>query len=126
LLAYDNRRIVRQIVGVIGDIRQDAPNQPVLPEILVHWPQLPWLSANLVIRANGDTSRVQRFAQEAIWSVNKNMPASRALTSEEILSSQVATPRLYMILLGLFAGVAVLLAVLGISAFSITSGAALN
>jgi putative ABC transport system permease protein len=115
VLAYDNRRIVRQIIGVIGDIRQDAPNQPVRPEILVAWPQLPWLSANLVIRAaDGDAARVQRFAQEAIWSVNKNMPASRAMTSEEILSSQVSTPRLYMILLGLFAAVAVLLAVLGI------------
>jgi predicted permease len=114
VLAYDNRRIVRQIIGVIRDIRQDSPDQPVRPEILVHWPQLPWLGANLVIRADGDAARVQRFVQEAIWSVDKNVPASRGSTVEEILTSQVATPRLYMILVGLFAAVAVVLAVLGI------------
>jgi putative ABC transport system permease protein len=114
VLAYDNRRIVRQIIGVVHDIRQDPPDQPVNPEILVHWPQLPWLGSNLVIRADGDTARVQRFVQEAIWSVDRNMPASRASTVEEILTSQVATPRLYMILVGLFAAVAVVLAVLGI------------
>src|SRR4029078_8085497 len=50
----------------------------------------------------------------AIWSADKNMPTARATTVEDMLSSQVATPRLYMILVTLFAAVAVLLAVLGI------------
>jgi len=114
ILAYNNQRILRRIIGVVHDIRQDSPNQPVLPEILVHWPQLPWLGSSLIIRAAGDAGRVQRLAQDAIWSADKNMPVSRATTAEEMLSSQVATPRLYMILVGLFAAVAVVLAVLGI------------
>lgn len=114
VLAYNNQRIPREVIGVVSDIRQDAPGQPVRPEILVHWPQLPWLSGFLVIRAAGDPAKVQKLVQEAIWSVDKNLPASRAETLDEILSSQVATPRLYMILFGLFSTVAVVLAGLGI------------
>jgi putative ABC transport system permease protein len=114
LIAYNNQRVPREIVGVVNDVRQDAPGEPIKPEILVHWPQLPWLGSTLVIRAKGDPASAQRFVQEAIWSVDRNLPASRAQTLEDILSSQVATPRLYMILLGLFSAVAVMLAVLGI------------
>jgi putative ABC transport system permease protein len=114
VLAYNNQRIPREVIGVISDIRQDAPGEPVKPEILVPWSQLPWLGSFLVVRGKGDPANVQRFVQEAIWSVDKNLPASRTETLEEILSSQVATPRLYMILVGLFATVAVVLAGLGI------------
>ena len=114
ILVYNNQRMVRRIVGVVHNIRQDSPNQPVLPEILVHWPQLPWLNSTLVIRAAGNSAQVQRLVQDAIWSADKNMPIVRATTVDEMLSSQVATPRLYMILVGLFAAVAVVLAVLGI------------
>jgi putative ABC transport system permease protein len=114
VLAYNNQRIPREVIGVIGDIRQDAPGEPVKPEILVPWAQLPWLGSFLVVRGKGEPANVQRLVQEAIWSVDKNLPASRTETLEEILSSQVATPRLYMILVGLFATVAVVLAGLGI------------
>jgi putative ABC transport system permease protein len=115
VLAYNNERIPREVIGVIRDIRQDAPGEPVKPEILVPWSQLPWLGSFLVVRGKSDDpATVQRLVQEAIWSVDKNLPESRAETLEEILSSQVATPRLYMILVGVFATVAVVLAGLGI------------
>ena len=61
----------------------------------------------------GTGERLQ-LVQEAIWSVDKNLPASTAETMEQVLGAQVATPRLYTILFGLFSAVAVMLAVLGI------------
>jgi putative ABC transport system permease protein len=114
VLAYNNQRIPHEIIGVMSDVRQDAPGVPVWPEILVHWKQLPWLSGTLVIRAGGDPTRTQKLVQEAIWSVDKNLPPSTAETMEQVLGAQVATPRLYTILFGLFSAVAVMLAVLGI------------
>jgi putative ABC transport system permease protein len=114
VLAYNNQRVPHEIIGVMADVRQDAPGVPVWPEILVHWKQLPWLSGTLVIRAKGDPARVQKSVQEAIWSVDKNLPASTAETMEQVLGAEVATPRLYAILFGLFSAVAVMLAVLGI------------
>jgi putative ABC transport system permease protein len=114
VLAYNNERIPHEIIGVMSDVRQDAPGVPVWPEILVHRKQLPWLSGTLVIRASGDPVRVQKMVQEAIWSVDKNLPPSTAETMEQVLGAQVATPRLYTILFGLFSAVALMLTVLGI------------
>ena len=113
-LRYNNQQIPREIIGVVSNILQDSPGEPMKPEILVHWPQLPWLAGTLLVRTKGDPAAAQKFVQEAIWSLDKNLPASRIETFEQILSSQVATPRLYMILFGLFSISAVVLACLGI------------
>jgi putative ABC transport system permease protein len=50
----------------------------------------------------------------AIWAVNKNQPISKIETLEQVLSASLARRRLYMILLGVFAGAALLLASVGI------------
>jgi predicted permease len=113
VLVYNNERIPRRIIGVVSNVRQDEPSEPIKPEILVPWPQLPWLGGTLVLRTNGDAGTPKRV-QEIMWSADRNLPASRVQTVEEILSVQVATPRLYTILLGLFSAVAVTLAVLGL------------
>jgi putative ABC transport system permease protein len=113
VLAYNRQRISRLIVGVAADVRQDAPGEPIKPEILVPWKQLPWLAATLVIRA-GDTAGAQKLVQEAIWAVDRDVPPSNAETLDQVLSAEVATPRLFMILFGLFSIVALLLAGLGI------------
>jgi putative ABC transport system permease protein len=113
-IAYNNQRLSMEVIGVAGNVRQDSPREPVKPEILVHWPQLPWISANLAIRTSGDWAAASKFVQEAIWSVNRNLPPSRVQTLEQVLSWQVATPRLYMILFTLFSAVALMLAALGI------------
>jgi predicted permease len=114
VLAYNNQRLAREIIGVVSDVRQDGPREPVRPEVLVHWPQAPWLAATLVMRAQGDPGTAQRAVQQAIWSVDSNLPAYPTQTLEEALSSQVATPRLYMIIFGVFSAVAVGLSALGI------------
>jgi putative ABC transport system permease protein len=113
VLVYNTERIPRRVIGVVSNVRQDEPSEPIKPEILVPWPQLPWLGGTLVLRTNGDAGTPKRV-QEIMWSADRNLPASRVQTVEEILSVQVATPRLYTILLGLFSAVAVTLAVLGL------------
>jgi putative ABC transport system permease protein len=52
--------------------------------------------------------------QQAIWSVNPALPESRAKALSKTLAEQVAEPRLYALLLSLFAGIALLLAAVGI------------
>jgi putative ABC transport system permease protein len=114
VLSYNNQRLVREVVGIARNIRQDGPEEPIKPEILVPWSQLPWLSGTLLIRANGEPAGVQKAVQDVIWSMDRNLPASNAKTLDEILNSQLATPRLYMILLGAFSAVALSLAGIGI------------
>jgi putative ABC transport system permease protein len=115
IITYLNQRQTREIVGVVGDIKQDGPNLPTLPQIFVPFEQQPWFTASLVVRSvSADPLRVKDDVQRAIWAVNKNLPASKAETIEQQLSTLMARPQLYTLLLGVFAVVAVLLAAIGI------------
>jgi putative ABC transport system permease protein len=77
--------------------------------------QLPWFGGTLLIRsATDDPLAIKTAVQQAIWSVNKALPESKAETLEQMLSGQVAEPRLYTFLLGIFAATALLLAAIGI------------
>ena len=52
--------------------------------------------------------------QDAVWSINRNVPVSDVLTLDEVVGDAVRQPRLYALLLGIFAVAAVLLASVGI------------
>jgi putative ABC transport system permease protein len=114
VVANLNRRVVCEIVGVVADIRQDEPLQPIQPEILVHWSQLPWIGPVLVFRTSIDPSNTAKTIQTTIASLDKTLPKPTVRTLDSILADQVAEPRLYLVLLGAFAIVALLLSLIGI------------
>ena len=112
---YTNQRLTREIVGVVGDVKQEEPNKPAKPEILVPYAQLPWEAGSLLVRSiHPDPLTVKSAVQQAIWSVNPALPESRVKPLSQTLAEQVAEPRLYALLLSLFAGIALLLAAVGI------------
>src|SRR5262249_20890386 len=114
VLSYNNQRLPRTIIGVAGDVRLDDPGPPIKPGVLVPWAQLPWMGAPLVMRAERDALLTRKLPQQATWAADKSLPPGRARTVEEMLSSQVATPRLYMILVSVFSAMAMALAAVGI------------
>jgi putative ABC transport system permease protein len=124
VLGYLGRRLVREIVGVSTDIKQEELGSPTNPEVYVPYQQVPWFGAALVIRASsGDPMSLKKDLQQAIWEVDKDLPVSGADTVEHHLSALVAEPRLYTLLLGVFAGVALILAsvgIYGVMSYSVT------
>ncbi|MCI0490673.1 MAG: ABC transporter permease [Blastocatellia bacterium] len=115
VVSYLGQRQAREIVGVASDIRQEEPDKPTKPEIFVPFDQQPWFAAWLLIRTSAPNPlSLRNSLQQAIWSVNKNLPVSRVETIEQILNQQIAEPRLYTLLLGIFAAVALLLAAVGV------------
>jgi putative ABC transport system permease protein len=115
VLGYMGRRLVREIVGIADDVKQEELGSPTKPEMYVPYQQVPWLGAALVVRAsNGDPMSLKKEIQQAIWEVDKDLPVSVPETVEHHLSELVAEPRLYTLLLGVFAGVALILASVGI------------
>jgi predicted permease len=115
ILSYLGQRLTREIVGVVSDAKQREPSRATLPEILVPHAQIPWFGWSLLVRSStADPLAVKSGVQQAIWAVNREARESRAETMEQELSKQIAEPRLYALLLGIFALTALLLSGVGI------------
>ena len=124
VIAYLNRRLTTEVVGVVGDVRQEEPGKPIKPEILVPFAQLPWFSGTLLVRSvNSDPLTVKKAVQEAIWSIDPALPESKAEPLAQTLAAQVAEPRLFASLLTIFGLIALTLSAVGIYsviAYSVT------
>ncbi len=68
----------------------------------------------LVVRANGDPAALAPSVRSLVWSFNRDLPVSEVQTMEQVVAESTAQPRLYLILLGAFASVALILAAVGI------------
>jgi putative ABC transport system permease protein len=114
-ISYLGSRIRCEIVGIVASLKQDNLQEPAKPQIYVPYAQIPWFSTSLVIRAKGiSLGSLKTEAQNAIWAVDKDQPASKGEILEESLGKLIEEPRLYTILLGSFAALALLLAGIGI------------
>ena len=114
VLGYLGRRLVREVVGVSSDVKQEELGSATKPEMYVPMQQIPWFGTALIVRTTGDPMRLKKDLQAAIWQVDKDLPVSGVETVEQHLSNLRAEPRLYTLLLGVFAVMALLLASIGI------------
>jgi putative ABC transport system permease protein len=114
-LAYSRRRIALEIVGVAADMKQGELGAPIIPQIYAPYLQRPWFSSAVVVRAaHNDLSAVRNDAQRAIWAVDRDQASTNIQTADEALNNSLAEPRLYTVLLGVFAALALSLAAVGI------------
>ncbi|HKQ76172.1 MAG TPA: ABC transporter permease [Blastocatellia bacterium] len=114
-IVYLSQRVALEIVGVANDMKQGELGAPVIPQIYAPYLQRPWFSSAIVIRAaHNDLSAVKNDAQRAIWAIDRDQASTQIQTAEEALNGSLAEPRLYTVLLGAFASLALILAAVGI------------
>jgi putative ABC transport system permease protein len=103
-----------EIVVVVGDVKGNGLDAAVGP--MLYWPytQFGQIFNTMVVRTDNDPLRLAATVKDRIWSVDKDQPVSRVQTMDQILSDSVARRRLYVVLLAVFASVALLLAAAGI------------
>ncbi len=104
-----------QVVGVVKDVRQfeltaDAKPQMYLP----HRQRGFFPSDDLVVKTDVDPASIASTVRNAVWEIDKDQPVSNIRTMEEILLDSIARQRFTMLLLAIFAGVALTLAAVGI------------
>ena len=109
----------REIVGVVGDERDDGLNKPVTP--IVYWPLLNDSYEQRTIAYAVRSSRVGtpgflRELQQAVWAVNPDLPIAGVLTLERIRANSMARTSFAMSMLAISAGIAMVLGVVGIYA----------
>ncbi len=105
------------IVGVVGDVKHYGLNQPEQPAFYYSYLQSeqPWKRwMSLVVRSNGDSSAALDQVKTQIRALDNQIPVTRAQTMKEVMASSIAAQRFNMTLMGIFASVALLLAVVGI------------
>ena len=105
------------IVGVVNDIRRGGKTKDVNPQIYLSAAQTdgyPVRLADFAVRTAGDPRALVSAIQRQVWAIDREQPVTAVRTMEEIISESVAEQRFQMLLLGLFAGVAVALAVIGV------------
>jgi putative ABC transport system permease protein len=101
------------IVGVVGDVRQFGAATPPWPEIYMPFEQHPRSDLQLLARTAGDPLALSETLRRMVHERDPNVPVKFS-TLEENLAENVAAPRFRTLLLGIFAGLAVLLAMAGI------------
>ncbi|HMF59044.1 MAG TPA: FtsX-like permease family protein, partial [Vicinamibacterales bacterium] len=113
----------RTIVGVVADARDDGVTKAA-PAIM-YWPMMMadfWDQKLMVQRSMGYVVRTARAGsptllkeiQQAVWSVNSNLPIARVQTLDQLRADSMAQTSFMLVMLGIAAGVALLLGIVGI------------
>ena len=104
------------IVGVVGDVKHfglDLPEEPALYSPYTQTnPWKRWMA--FAARTQGDAAGTAQALKQEIWKVDSQLPVTRVETMSEIAASSFAARRFNMSLLSLFAGLALVLAAIGI------------
>ncbi|HKW88161.1 MAG TPA: ABC transporter permease [Candidatus Acidoferrales bacterium] len=118
-LAMDERLSFRgekwQIVGVVGDEHQRSLGHVVEPEIFLPLQQQPLAFATFVLRMNSHPEASASAARQQLWALDPDLMIYDVLSMNEVVSASILQPRMRLFLLGGFAGLALLLAILGLA-----------
>jgi putative ABC transport system permease protein len=104
----------REVVGVVKDAKQRDWTAAPLPEMYLAYLQNPSSTLTLVVRAAGNTAGLASSVQREIWAVDSSLPASKVAAMDTVVAEALGQPRFNLLLLNIFAGVALLLATVGI------------
>jgi predicted permease len=105
------------VIGVVGDVKHSGLDQPVDPAVYTPFPQSNeiWRSfMTLAIRTRGVSSGLVEEVKKQVWSLDSRIPVSDVHTMDELMAVSLAQQRFNMLLLGLFAALALVLAAVGI------------
>jgi predicted permease len=103
-----------QIVGVYRDVRNGGPRGDGFPEIDVPFAQSPWPGTLMAVRTAGDLSGIRNGIAAMVQAMDSDLPMTDVKTMDQLVQEAVAGDRFHALLFGTFAGMALLLAIVGI------------
>ncbi|HEX9596618.1 MAG TPA: ABC transporter permease, partial [Anaerolineales bacterium] len=104
----------RRVVGVVGSIRHNGLQGSPHPEVFLPLRQEPFGSMTLLVRATEDPAALLPAARAQVWAVDKDMAMWSAAPLDQLISDSVAGRRFQLVLIGVFAGLALVLAAVGV------------
>jgi putative ABC transport system permease protein len=109
-----NGDLSREIVGVVGDVRDVALSQTPGPMMYVPFAQEPLYGGEVVVRSSLSASSVAAAIRQAVRSIDKDLPVTDVESFPDALGQSISQERFRTFLLGLFSAIALVLAAIGI------------
>lgn len=103
-----------EIVGVVGDIRHNGLTAEPRPTVFLAQAQVPGYITYVVVRTSGDVQGMAASVRREIQQVDRNQAVSAVQPMRQYVSAALARPRLYAVLLGAFAALALVLSAVGL------------
>jgi putative ABC transport system permease protein len=103
-----------EIVGIVGDVRYDSLTDEAEPTTYFPLPELTYSSMTFVIRTTGNPGEMAPAVRRVVREIDPDQPLSAVRTMDQVMAATVGRARFNTLLLGLFAGLATLLAAVGI------------
>jgi putative ABC transport system permease protein len=103
------------IVGVVGDVKYYGLDKEALDTAYIPTAQQPMMAGTLLLKTAGDPMSYVQQVQQAVYSVDSEQPVNNFSSLDEFRGESLVQSRLTMLLLSLFAGLALVIAATGLS-----------
>ena len=104
----------RRVVGVVNDVKLNGVDRDTPMQVFIPYPQNPARSAAIVARTSVDPASLGPSLTAVVQSLDSEIPVTRVLPIAQVMSTALARQRLSTVILAVFAGVAILLAAVGL------------
>ena len=103
-----------QVVGIVGDVKHSGLDKQATPAVFVSYLQSPEMRMSLVARTAGDPMSMIRAVKNQVYAVDKDQPMYKIRSMDQVVADSQSAPKFTLILLGIFAVIALALAAVGI------------
>jgi len=103
-----------EIIGVVNDVRHNGLRSEPRPTVFLSQSQVPGYFTNLVVRANANPSAIASAVRREVRNVDPKQPFTDIRPMADYVAKEMARPRLYASFVGMFAILAMFLAITGI------------
>ena len=113
----------RTIVGIVGDVRNEGLNSEPNPQMYISFTQSPRWSLTLIVRGSSDPTGLIAGVRSKVAGLDRDLPLYNVRTLKQMVAESLARERFGLLLIVTFAGLALLLAgvgVYGVLAYSVT------
>jgi putative ABC transport system permease protein len=110
----ENKPAMREIVGVVADVRNRNLSSELRPGYFLPVAQIPFNQMTVIVRTTGDPHSLITAVQNEVHSMDREVPVFNIKTMDEHIAVTVAAPRFNTTLLAIFAVVALILTIVGL------------